>query len=434
MVHPPASNPFRPGFGRMPDQLIGRGPMLDEFTDALVDGGGTHFLVSGHRGMGKTVLMQACTDIAREHGWLVLADDAGPGLTDRLTNSRIPHLLRELDGGKTTTRAMTGLSMPHLGGVTTTVRENYPATPTFDMRVTELLDKSAQMHTSGQQRPGVLIAVDEIEPQGMDDLRQIVSGVQLLTRDRAPVVFMGAALSHNMEPLMDLPHTTFLRRAQRFELSALDRQDVARNLDSEFSASGRRFTPEALELTTGMTGQHPYLVQLVGRQVWDASTPGPVSAEKVRDTVPEVVRLMGQNFHRPALVSLSERQADFVEAMARRAQPTPVADIADDLDISRQRGYAVREALETKGLVERDPEGKVQFTLPFLADYVNNHGAHHGAGPSQTPTTRMEDLLAQTFPHSIRDQLCATRDTEHTRGQPPLPGADGKERDLGLNR
>ena len=418
----------------MPDQLIGREPMLDEFTDALVDGGGTHFLVSGHRGMGKTVLMQACTDIALEHGWLVLSDDAGPGLTDRLVSSRIPHLLRELDGGKTTTREMTGFSVPHLGGVTTTVRENHPAAPTFDMKVAELLDKSAHMQTSGQHRPGVLIAVDEIEPQGMDDLRQIVSGVQLLTRDRAPVVFMGAALAHNMEPLMDLPHTTFLRRAQRFELAALDHRDVAVNLNSEFAASGRRFSPEALELTTGMTGQHPYLVQLVGRQVWDATSPGPISTGDVRETVPEVMRLMGQNFHRPALVSLSERQADFVEAMASRRQPTPVVDIAGDLGLTRQRGYAVREALETKGLVERDSEGKVQFTLPFIADYVSAHGAHHGTGPSQTPTTRMEDLLKQTNPHSIRDQLRSSRKIDPAAGVPPSEGMDDKGRDFGIDR
>lgn len=388
-------NPFRPGFGRMPAELIGRDPMLGVFDDALADGGGAHFLVSGHRGMGKTVLLEAFTETAQEHGWLVLSENASSRLTERLIDSRIPALMRDLDGGRTTKSHVTGFTAASVGGVTTSVEENYPAKPTLDMALTELLAKAERSSPRGAERPGVALLVDEIEPEAMDAIRELAAGVQHLTSAGEPVVFVGATLAHNKPALMNLPHSTFLRRSRQFELAALPAGDIAQSLHHEFGKSGRDLDPEALSLATGLTGNHPYLVQVIGRNLWDATEPGRVGIEDVRAAVPQIVELMGREFHRPALVELSTRSADFVEALAPMDKPAKVSDIAAALEVSRQRGHELKEGLEAKGILEADREGRVQFTMPFLSDYVLEHGAHHGTTPSNTPTTSLQDLLGR---------------------------------------
>ena len=69
------SNPFRPSFGVSPRVLAGRAGVIDDFDIALDEGPGSPMrtvLVSGARGMGKTVVLNELEDRARSRGWWVL--------------------------------------------------------------------------------------------------------------------------------------------------------------------------------------------------------------------------------------------------------------------------------------------------------------------------------------------------------------------------
>lgn len=111
-----------------------------------------------------------------------------------------------------------------------------------------------------------------------------------------------------------------------------------------------------------------------------------MGVEDVRAAVSQIVELMGREFHRRALVELSTRSADFVEKLAPMDKPA-------------------------KGIVEADREGRVQFTMPFLSDYVLKHGAHRGTTPSNTPTTSLHDLLNQEpAKHRQRGEVRESRD------------------------
>ena len=65
------ANPFRPSFGVSPRVLAGREDLLSDFDVALDEGPGSQLrslLVSGARGMGKTVVLNELEDIARTRG------------------------------------------------------------------------------------------------------------------------------------------------------------------------------------------------------------------------------------------------------------------------------------------------------------------------------------------------------------------------------
>lgn len=75
-------NPFKPTAGMNPPELIGRDEILDDFIEALENGPGAPdrlLRVSGVRGVGKTVLLNALGDVAREYGFHVVDVAANAG-------------------------------------------------------------------------------------------------------------------------------------------------------------------------------------------------------------------------------------------------------------------------------------------------------------------------------------------------------------------
>lgn len=80
-------NPFKPTAGMNPPELIGRDEILDDFIEALENGPGAPdrlLRISGVRGVGKTVLLNALGDVAREYGFHVVDVAANAGFCDRI--------------------------------------------------------------------------------------------------------------------------------------------------------------------------------------------------------------------------------------------------------------------------------------------------------------------------------------------------------------
>lgn len=66
-------NPFRPTFGASPRFWAGRTVILEGFAEALDSPVGhpdRAMLISGTRGIGKTVLLTELEDIAEARGWI----------------------------------------------------------------------------------------------------------------------------------------------------------------------------------------------------------------------------------------------------------------------------------------------------------------------------------------------------------------------------
>src|SRR5215210_4730524 len=76
MSSKPFKNPFRPGAGHMPPYLAGRDPEIKEFSkllnqDVILE----NLVLTGLRGVGKTVLLETFKPYAIESGWLWVGTD-----------------------------------------------------------------------------------------------------------------------------------------------------------------------------------------------------------------------------------------------------------------------------------------------------------------------------------------------------------------------
>src|SRR3984957_7077779 len=105
------SNPFHASFGVRPPLLVGRDDLLEDFAEALEDGpgaAGRATLYPGARGAGKTVMLNAVEDRARQRGWLIVSETVTPSIASRVSQQNLPRLLRAFDP-KAVQRRMRGV-------------------------------------------------------------------------------------------------------------------------------------------------------------------------------------------------------------------------------------------------------------------------------------------------------------------------------------
>lgn len=163
-----SKNPFRPAFGASPTVLAGRTDVIDEFQIALDEGPGSpgrSMLISGPRGMGKTVVLNELEDEARQAGWLVVRANPGADLIDRLVRTDLPNLLVEHDPLQTD-RRISGGGIAGLGSIATEVHDRYQP----EHSLNSLLSRLTQL--LGERETGVLISVDELQSIDIEHLRR----------------------------------------------------------------------------------------------------------------------------------------------------------------------------------------------------------------------------------------------------------------------
>src|SRR6478752_2476781 len=249
MMAPVTPNPFRPSFGVTPPLLAGRDTEILAFGDALDAGPGAPgraTLYTGVRGIGKTVMLNEAETQARQRGWVVVSETAVPGLVDRLTTHRLPEAAAALELSSIG-RRVTAVALPfHLGGLTwqTPAAEHHP-----DLRaqLTALTDHLADHGT------GLLLTVDELHRADREGLRELAATVQHCFREERPIAFAGAGLPTAIADLLNDDVLTFLRRADRYHLGAVDPADVADAIRTPLSTAGYRITDPALQAVTNRT-------------------------------------------------------------------------------------------------------------------------------------------------------------------------------------
>lgn len=367
------SNPFQPGFGKMPPVVVGRARELDAFLAGLEEGSGAierAMLISGTRGMGKTTLLREMAEEAAGLGWMVLFGTARPGMTDEFSEDRLPELLALTDA-KLADRKLTGgqISTPLGGGnVATTVTERYPRKRMFESRLRDLLSAMEPYET------GVFVAIDELHPDTTEEVRKVTTAVQHLLGEGRNLAFAAAGLPAHVKSLLSLRGATFMRRAEHFRLGPLDDAQVASGLLAPIRDGGR--TIGAGALTAAVKGVHgyPFLVQAIGYDAWRAQPNRPeVTDAAVADAIDRSVDRMRRLVIGPALADISQGDRRYLAAMAMDDGPSRTADITKRLGKKHQSVY--RQRLLDAELIHVHARGFVDFVIPYLREHLRDETA-----------------------------------------------------------
>jgi DNA polymerase III delta prime subunit len=397
----PIRNPYAPGAGQRPPELAGRDEQLDAFDVVLerVARGRPErsIVLTGLRGVGKTVLLNALRSAAVRAGWGTGKLEARPDQSlRRPLASAVHQAVRELgpaggagDHALGVVKAFaqrepagTGRGAARLRdrwnpGITVAAVTGRADSGDIEIDLVELLSDLGGMASDTGR--GIAVFIDEMQDLGADDVSALCAACHEISQSRLPVIVVGAGLPHL--PAVLSASKSYSERLFRYSrVDRLDRAaaDIALELPAEDEDAG--FTPDALEAMYAATGGYPYFIQAYGKAVWDLAPASPMTADDVAVAAPEAeselaVGFFGSRFERatPGEREYLRAMADVAVEIGDETDAVPTADVAAHLGRKPQSLSPARDALLKKGLIYSGERGRIAFTVPHFGRYLREH-------------------------------------------------------------
>lgn len=381
------SNPFSPGAGSPPPELAGRDGILDQarvlLGRVLAKRPEKSLLLTGLRGVGKTVLLNEIERLAQTTGYRTILVEAHEGKP--LAVLLAPHLRRllfELDRlAGVGHKARRGLAVlkSFIGAIRIQVGEIdigvdiEPEAGTADSGDLEVDLPSlftAVAEAAEERRTAVAILIDEIQYLDTSELSALIMAMHKMQQRQLPLVLVAAGLP--ILPGLAGESKSYAERLFSFpDVGPLSETDAAKALQEPVQEVGVDFEPAALHEICRLTKGYPYFLQEWGYQAWNHAESSPIGLTVVERTSDTVVHRLDENFFRVRFDRLTPREKKYLRVMAELgAGPYRTGDIADGLGTTINKLGPVRANLIKKGMVYSPSHGEMAFTVPLFDEFM----------------------------------------------------------------
>jgi len=383
----PIKNPFSPGAGSPPPELVGRGPILEQARILL---GRTRekrpeksLLLTGLRGVGKTVLLNEIERLAKELQYKTIFIEAHE---DKHLGALIAPPLRTLlfelnrmaGAGDKARRGLavlrsflSGLKVSY-GEVTVglDIDPEPGAADSGDLEV-DLPNLFVAVAEAAQERKtAVAIFVDEVQYFNQRELGALIMAMHKIQQKQLPLVLLAAGLP--ILPGLAGESKSYAERLFSFpDVGALSEADATQALREPARASGVTFEPDALKTVFEYTKGYPYFIQEWGYQAWNLASSSPITRELVQSATQQVVERLDKNFFRVRFDRLTPSEKNFLRTMADLGVgPSRTGDIAEALGVKIASIGPLRAKLIKKGMVYSPAHGEIGFTVPLFDEFM----------------------------------------------------------------
>jgi hypothetical protein len=389
----PIKNPFSPGAGSPPPELAGRAPVLEQarilLGRVMIGKSEKSLMLTGLRGVGKTVLLNEVRRMAQESGYrTVLVEAHEEKALGPLIAAPLKAVFFDLDRiAQTGDRVKRGLRVlrSFLGGLKVKLGELEigldidPETGAADSgdieidlpNVLEALGEAAK-----EKMTAVAILIDEIQYLSQKELGAIIMAMQRMQQRQLPVVLLGAGLP--VLPGLAGESKSYAERLFAFpDIGALSEADSNQAISEPAIQGGVTLTAAALTETYRLTKGYPYFIQEWGYQMWNLAVSSPIDLELVQSAADSVVRRLDQNFFRVRFDRLTPGEKNFLRAMAQLGSGAiRSGDIANCLGVKVNSIGPVRSKLIKKGMIYSPAYGDMAFTVPLFDEFMKRAIPH----------------------------------------------------------
>jgi len=383
----PNANPFNPGAGSPPPELVGRDSILSQ-TDVILERikrgrSERSLLLVGLRGVGKTVLLREIRRHAQEKNYAVEMIEAQAEQTIvQLLVPALRRLLLELDSTKKTIAAVKrGMR----------VLRSFLGTIKFKASEVELtlgVDPEEGRADSGELesdlkdlllalgeaskaagRP-IALLIDELQYLPRADLAALIRSLHAVAQESLPLVMFGAGLPQLFSQVGEAK--SYAERLFRFSevdrLSQLESNEVVRG---PVEQEGSSVTDDALEEIYEQTRGYPYFLQEWGYRAWNLAAEKGINLAVAREATRLAVTELDHQFFRVRFDRVTPGEREYMRALAELGEGVHRSgEVAELIGKTTHQLGPVRDALIRKGMVYSPAHGDIGFTVPLFDQFM----------------------------------------------------------------
>ena len=352
-------------------------------------------VLSGLRGVGKTVLLIALRSLAVKRAWGTGKIEARPDHSLRLPLAQavhaavreVAHRHRDPDRVDAVAGVLKSFALRtrledrkgHRWQASTDVPALRGRADSGDLELDliELFTDVAGL--AGDLGVGVALFIDEMQDVSTSELAALCGACHEISQQGAPLVVVGAGLPHL--PVALAASKSYAERLFRYvRVDRLPRDMADRALLVPASTEDVDYEPEALDELYRLTDGYPYFVQAYGKVSWDVAPETPIRGADVREAGPEAEAELAIGFFGARFDRATPAERDYMRAMADLGAnnddgSVTTSHLATALGRKPQSLSPARDGLIKKGLVYSSERGTVAFTVPHFGKFLRAHAS-----------------------------------------------------------
>ncbi len=381
----PLRNPYSPGAGSKPPALTGRDAELQAFRVLLArlrrGASEKSMLVTGLRGVGKTVLLNAFRDVAQSEAFRTtdvteITHDTDFRRTMAQLSRRtllgldpIENLKDKVLDAARVFKAFT-VKLPGELEIEVDVKALRGHGDTGNLSE-DLSDLFVALGEAARARnTGIVFLLDEVQFLSRADLEALIAALHRTTQRGLPFTLVGAGLPQL--PKLAGEAKSYAERLFNFpRIGPLDREAAREALERPAHEQGGAFESGATDFVLDYTGGYPYFLQEYGKHLWNLAAGPAITRADAAAAKSEVQRQLDDGFFRVRIGRTTQAERNYLSAMAALGVgPYRSGDIAEQLRRPTTALSPARNTLINKGLIYSPSHGLTDFTVPQFDDFV----------------------------------------------------------------
>jgi hypothetical protein len=380
-------NPYTPNAGASPEIIVGRDDQTRSFTTLLtrLSRGRTEqsMIITGLRGVGKTVLLNEFVEIARRARWEVIELEASKHDDGHFRQTMFSQLRAALlrlsprarwtDRGRRAAEVLSAFAVSASQDGFTVTWDIPPAEGLADhgdlgMDLTDVFVAIGE--AAEEQNRGLALLIDEVQFLKASQLEALIQAVHKTVQRRLPITFVGAGLPQIAELAGDAK--SYAERLFKFpKIDSLAGDDARKALTEPAAAEGVSFDDDAVDLAVVVTQGYPYFIQELGYQVWEVAEGEQITRSDVEIAQEAYEAKLDSSFFRVRLDRATPLQTAYMRAMAQLgSEPQKAADVARVMGRESTQVAPTRAELIDMGLLYTPEHGYAAFTVPDFDKFM----------------------------------------------------------------